>query len=331
MQAGRVRPGGRRRLIGTIDRWDPVALIIAAHGMGLALAGETESPVLIALLVGSLAIARVVVVWLAPQTTGIWRLAISGVSIVVAYVVIVADGGTESPFFFWILLLLAWQVLIYNRSRFILLGGFTVVAYLVTVLLTGELTVTSMARLGLLAAFVVALAIGRALQDHQISDLARLDEMVSTVVADTPMAVAIFDSDRDTLLYANQAANDMGISDLDSMGLLVLTEQSNSPRLTTLAAQVMGAGFESSPPRSYRPIGKTIPEYRIGFHARRGAGSPMIMVYGVTMESSAGILENRPDDPSTTPAGENHDPGIGPGGLTGPDEDEPSSGSSLAF
>lgn len=308
-----------------------MALIIAAHGLGLALAGETEAPVLIALLVGSLAVARVAVVWLAPQTTGFWRLAISGVSVVVAYAVIVADGGTESPFFFWILLLLAWQVLIFNRSRFILLGGLTVAAYLMTIVLTGELTATSMARLGLLAAFVIALTIGRAVQDHQISDLARLDEMVSTVVADTPMAVAIFDSDRDTVLYANQAAHDMGISDLDSMGLLVLTEQSNSPRLTTLAAQVMGAGFESSPPRSYRPIGKTIPEYRIGFHARRATGAPMIMVYGVTMESSAGVVYNRPDEPSSVPAGEDHNPRVRPGGLTGSDEDEPSPGPGFAF
>ena len=331
MQARGVRAGGRRKLIGTIDRWDPVALIIAAHGLGLALAGETEAPVLIALLVGSLAVARVVVVWLAPQTTRIWRLAISGVSIVVAYAVIVADGGTESPFFFWILLMLAWQVLIYNRSRFILLGGFTVTAYLITIVLTGELTVTSMARLGLLAAFVVALAVGRAVQDHQISDLARLDEMVSTVVADTPMAVAIFDSDRDTLLYANQAAHTMGISDLDSMGLLVLTEQTGSPRLTTLAAQVMGAGFENSSPRSYRPIGKTIPEFRIGFHARRTTGAPTIMVYGVTMESSPGVVDDRPDHPPSTLAGEDYDPGVGQGSLTGPDEDEPSPDPGFAF
>ncbi len=281
-----ARAENRRRLVGDIDRWDPIAFIIVAHGLGLALAGETDSPVLIAILAGSLAVVRVVGVWLAPaRTPGTARLAISTLSIAVAYAVIVADGGTESPFFFWILLLLAWQVLIFDRSRFLLLGGFAVAAYVVAITVTSEMGVTAMARLGLLLAFVFALAVGRTVHDLQVSELVRLDEMVGTVVADAPMALAIFDSDRDTVLYANQAAREMGIADLDSMGLLVLEDAAPTQQVTTLAGQVMGTGFRNSPPREYRSIGKTAPEYRIGFHARRARGAaPMVMVYGMRLE-----------------------------------------------
>lgn len=281
----RVWAQRRRQLVGNIERWDPIAFIVAAHGLGLAAAGETNAPVLIAVLSGSLAVTRFLVAWLSARNPrGTWRLVISGVSIVIAYVVIVADGGTESPFFFWVLLLLCWQVLIFNRSRFVLLGSLAVAAYLVTIVVAGEIGVTALARLFLLAAFVVALTVGRAIADQQAADLGRMDEMVGTVVADAPMALAIFDADRVTVLYANQAARDMGIDDIDAMGRLVLDEGSDSQRLTTLAGQIMGAGFESAPSRPYRPIGKTTPEFRIGFHARRGMGrAPTVMVYGMTM------------------------------------------------
>lgn len=281
-ELNRAKADSRTQLIGNIDRWDPIAFIIAAHGLGLAIAGETESPVLIAVLAGSLAMGRLAVVWTSPANpSGTGRLAMSAASVLVTYVVIVLDGGTESPFFFWVLLLLGWQALIFDRSRLLLLGGLNLGAYLTTIAVTGEWGVTSLARMALLVAFVFALWVGRTVQDQQASDIARLDEMVGTVVSDAPMAVSIFDADRDTVLYANQAAREMGINDIDSMARLVL-DNGNAPHLTTLAAQVVGSGFESAPLRTYRPIGQTEGGYQIGYHARRGtAGRSLVVVYGM--------------------------------------------------
>ena len=117
--------------------------------------------------------------------------------------------------------------------------------------------------------------------DHREAEVARLDEVVKGIMDDAPLAVSVFDYDRDTLLYANAAAHSMGIASLDTMAHLLLEGENRSGPVTTLADLVIGSGFRRSPVRTYRHIreGST---YRIGFHPRMVDGAPpIVVVYGL--------------------------------------------------
>lgn len=270
-----------------LRRWDPLAFIFFAHGVGLAVAGETQDAVLVSLLSGALALIRLGVTWLLPHgTERTAKFITSVVSTALAYAVILADGGTESPFFFWILLLLGWQVLIFDQQRFRWLGIFTLASYLVVVVLTSEYTTAAaIFRLGLLVAFIVTLALGRWILDRREAEVARLDDVVKAIIDDAPMAMAVLDADRDTLLYANSAAVDMGIASRDSMAHLLLDDPGNPQRITTLADLVVGSSFEQSPVRTYRHIGSSRAQYRIGYHPRRvGQARPLVLVYGFSID-----------------------------------------------
>lgn len=270
-----------------LRRWDPLAFIFFAHGVGLALAGETQNALLVALLSGGLALIRLSVTWLLPHGTGRTpKYMASLVSNVLAYAVILADGGTESPFFFWILLLLGWQVLIFDQRRFRWLGFSTLAGFLVVVGLTSEYKAApAMFRLGLLAAFIVTLALGRWILDRREAEVARLDDVVKAIIDDAPMAMAVLDADRDSVLYANPAARDMGIASRDSMAHLLLDDPGNPQRITTLAELVVGSSFRQSPVRTYRHIGSSRAQYKIGFHPRRvGQARPVVLVYGFAID-----------------------------------------------
>lgn len=269
-----------------LRRWDPLAFIFFAHGVGLAVAGDTQDPLLVSLLSGGLALTRLGVTWLLPHgTERTPKFITSLVSTGLAFAVVLADGGTESPFFFWVLLLLGWQVLIFDQRRFRTLGIFTVAAYLVVIGFTSEYTAAAGFRLGLLAAFIVTLALGRWILDRREAEVARLDDVVKAIIDDAPMAMAVLDADRDTLLYANGAARDMGIASRDSMAHLLLDDAANPQRITTLAELVVGSSFRPFPVRTYRHIGSPRAQYRIGFHPRRiGQAQPLVLIYGFSID-----------------------------------------------
>lgn len=274
--------GGLPRL----RRWDPLAFIFFAHGVGLAVVGVTQNALLVSLLSGTLALVRLGVTWLVPHgTERTPKFITSVVSTTLAFAVVLADGGTESPFFFWILLLLGWQVLIFDQRRFRMLGIFTLAAYIVVIGFTFEYTAAAVFRLALLVAFIVTLALGRWILDQREAEVARLDDVVKAIIDDAPMAMAVLDADRDTLLYANGAAREMGIASRDSMAHLLLDDAANPQRITTLAELVVGGSFRQSPVRTYRHIGSPRAEYRIGFHPRRiGQARPLVLVYGFSID-----------------------------------------------
>ncbi|HEX7098317.1 MAG TPA: hypothetical protein VF377_03690 [Acidimicrobiia bacterium] len=269
------------RTLAAIQRWDPLAFILLSHGVAMALAGETQAPLAVSLLSGVLAVARLGLGGLGRQDITRIQFARSLVSVVVSYAVVVVDGGVESPFFFWVLLILGWQVLDLPQRQFRILGYAALFGYLAVLVITGELTTPTLFRAALLAAFVFVLSLGRWMLDLREAEVARLDEVVKGIMNDAPLAVAVFDHDRETLLYANAAAHAMGIASLDTMAHLLLEEENRSGPVTTLADLVMGAGFRRSSVRSYRHLreGST---YRIGFHPRMVDGAPpIVVVYGL--------------------------------------------------
>lgn len=271
------------RLLAALHRWDPPAFILLAHGVGLSLAGETQAPLLISILTGILALSRLGITWLTPEgTDGGVKFLTAALSIALAYAVILADGGTESPFFFWILLLSGWQVLAFQRRQFYRLGAFTIAGYLVAILFAAEFEPATFFRFGLLAAFVGLLGIGRWILDRREAEVERLDDVVKAIVDDAPMAMAIFDADRETLLYANGTAHNIGIDSRDSMARLLLDNPDRPQQITTLADLVVGSAFKPSPVRTYRHIGSPDARYRIGFHPRRTRHSrPLVLIYGL--------------------------------------------------
>lgn len=94
------------RTLAAIRRWDPLAFILMSHGLAMAAAGETQSPVAVAVLSAVLAVARLGLGWwLGRGDITRVQFARSLVSMALAYGVVLVDGGVESPFFFWVLLI----------------------------------------------------------------------------------------------------------------------------------------------------------------------------------------------------------------------------------
>lgn len=273
-----------------LQRWDPLAFIFLAHGVGLSLAGETGNPVAVSLLSGGLAVGRLALAWLLPRgTEPTARFVIALLSAALTYTVVLVDGGTESPFFFWVLLLLGWQALVLDQKIFRRIGVVNVAAYLLVVAIVSDLTAAAIFRFGLLVAFILTLALGREVLDRREEEVARLDDVVRGIIDDAPMAMAVLDADRDTLLYANTAAHGMGIDSRDAMAHLLLDDPARPQRITTLADLVVGSGFHQSPLRTYRHIGSARPQYRIGFHPRRvGQARPVVLVYGLDIDAHDG-------------------------------------------
>src|SRR5690606_8841459 len=165
----------------------------------MAAAGETQSPVAVAVLSAVLAVARLGLGWwLGRGDITRVQFARSLVSMALAYGVVLVDGGVESPFFFWVLLILGWQVLDLPQRLFRYLGFTAIAAYLIVVLITVELTAPALFRASLLAAFVFVLSLGRWMLDIREAEVARLDEVVKGIMNDAPLAVAVFDHDRET-------------------------------------------------------------------------------------------------------------------------------------
>lgn len=277
------------KILSRIDRWDPPAFIFLLHGLSLTLAGATAQPLAVSLLSGILAVMRLATTWLISGAARATRMAAAAVSVGLTFAVIIVDGGLESPFFFWVLVLLGWQALTFRRLEFLQIGGVTVAAYLVTLVVTDDTSTASIARLGLLIAFIGALAVGRTILERQEAEVRRLDDMMSTLIEDATMAVAILDADRETVLYANPAAHRIGLTSRESMARLILDDPDRPQKATTLAELVVGAGFQPSPLRAFRPIGSPASEYRIGYHPRPSSGEDsVVLVYGVEIDQEPG-------------------------------------------
>lgn len=268
------------RTLEKIERWDPVSFIFLVHGLGMAAAGETAAPLAISLLTGALALVRLAMGWLM-RATPATLLTRAVLSFILVLTVVVLDGGTDSPFFFWVVLLLVWQGLTIDRQSLRTVGIVAFLGCLAAVAISGEFNAAALFRCGLLAALIVVILLGRWTLEKREADVTRLDDVLQGLVEEVPVALAVLDADRDTLLYANESARRMGITSRDEMARLVLYDP-RPQRVRTLAELVVGAPFQPSPMRLYRSIGNPAAEYQIGFEPRRAdTAAPVVMIYAL--------------------------------------------------
>lgn len=282
----------RDSFAGRMDRYDPVAIILALHASGLLIAGALAHPFAIAILTGLLVVARWVLRSVGRRAPGagvrrLYLLTTSILSTIVVGSVVIADGGTESPLFFWMLIVLAWQALLFERRDLLLLGAVAAATYVVVIIAANDVSATSIARFALLLAFMLVLYSGRTILDDYRIRMRRMDAMIATLVQDLPMAVAVFDSDRETVLYANTAAEGMGLDDRDAMARLVPTDPSLRRGVGTLGESIHFRAWEPLPPRTYQPLGETDRIYRVGARPERlEDGAAILVVYGEDVSSA---------------------------------------------
>ena len=196
-----------------IQRWDPVGIVLVTHGTALLVLGELANPSISLVLVIALAVWRVVAGLVAHRNVGssstTWLLAREGGSLVLAAALVAADGGTESPLFFWPLILLAWCALVHTARQLRLMVGITLVSYLIVVIVASDVTTTSMARLGLLLAFAwVLVAVRRRVEIHA-ADAQRSERLLQEAIDVTPAGLMVIGADELTPMYVNGAAVEM--------------------------------------------------------------------------------------------------------------------------
>ncbi|CAN5894895.1 hypothetical protein BH23ACT5_BH23ACT5_07220 [soil metagenome] len=280
-----MKPPGRpakSRTIRNLERFDPVTAVFVVHGVALLVGGAVLRPMLVAYLLAALALVRLGLGWMNDRGLSDTQLVIrTSLSIFLVAAVVVADGGTESPFFFWMILLLSWQALIFTRRQFVIMGALMGVAYLAAVIVSDDITAASGARLGLFAALFAVLLAGRIILESHEVEIRRLDGIVGALVEDAALGVAVFDSNRDTLLYSNDAARAIGFDTFDGMARLLPVRDHGGEGITTLAGLVMTAGFDRSVPQTFHRIGQPERRFWIGFHPHRLPGAdPVVLVYG---------------------------------------------------
>src|SRR5690606_25323940 len=126
----------------------------------MAAAGETAAPLAISLLTGALALVRLAMGWLM-RATPATLLTRAVLSFILVLTVVVLDGGTDSPFFFWVVLLLVWQGLTIDRQSLRTVGIVAFLGCLAAVAISGEFNAAALFRCGLLAALIVVILLGR--------------------------------------------------------------------------------------------------------------------------------------------------------------------------
>ncbi|MEX1004675.1 MAG: HAMP domain-containing sensor histidine kinase, partial [Acidimicrobiia bacterium] len=220
-----------------LGRLDPVGPVVLAHAVTLWLLDGPGFPAAVLMVGLVLAAGRAWITGLARRRDTPWGerlLTVRGVaSIVLAYLVVFLDGGTESPFFFWPLLILAWEALTQPMGRFRWLLVATLASHVGVVAALGEVTPASVTRIGLLAAFWAALGLGRRYLIAQQLQTARLGDLVGTAFATLPIGIIVAVLDPPTTDYVNPAAEALGITSLSS--ILVRPWQSREPGSVTLA------------------------------------------------------------------------------------------------
>lgn len=190
-----------------------MGVILTAHGLVLFFLDEVVNPPLALVLILALAVWRLSNRLLARSDRAISRttmiLSAEGGSLVLAAGLVAADGGTESPFFFWPLILLAWSALIFTRNRLAVMVGITVASYMGVVVLASDITATSMARLGLLLAFAGVVMVARSRNDDHRASAERSESLLRDAIGVTPAGLMVLAAADYQPVYINQAAHEM--------------------------------------------------------------------------------------------------------------------------
>lgn len=224
--------------------WDVVLLGLAVHGAVLLSLGTVDHPEWALVTIVVFVAWRIAFAWLerrsASQNLATLQLINGAGSLVLAAMLLAADGGTESPFFFWMVIILAWHALVDSGTGFPILTLVGLISYTLVVLLVPDIGVASVARLGLLALFCAVLEVGRdRFRNHE-----RREEELTGMIADmwqtAPTGLFMFGEHPIRLLYTNAIARAMALNDDDSARLREIAERTRqggrqtTPSLLTL-------------------------------------------------------------------------------------------------
>jgi hypothetical protein len=270
------------------EKYDLLSIAFALHAMAIILSESAADPVLTALLTVVMLATRVVLAVFAKRRSMRYPLLlIRGlVTLPLIGAVMVADGGTESQFFLWLVLLLSWQSVISPLSDFRILAGFAAVVYIIAAFAPdGNVTGPAIARFGLLVTFVIVLSTGRVLLEGYEASIRRLEHTVAAVLSISEMGVVVYDSDRATPLFANDAAITMGLASVEGMARLIPDGSTDHVKIDTLASLVEGAGWLPYEPRVFTVVGDPNKMLRVGLHALRlEDAEPVVLVYGEVVQ-----------------------------------------------
>lgn len=236
-------------------RFDPVGPIVALHVLALALLGATQrsAGVLVAaagvMLVWRVGMGALAAGMVSSRRGGV--LLVRGVgSLVLAGVLVVLDGGTESPLFFSMLIVVVWETVVSPLRRLIWLGPAAIVVYVGVILVVPDVTATSLVRLGVFILFVGLLAWARALSSHWQGELARTRELAAGLVEEAPTGFAVYEAGPLRCVFANEVATRFGLDTPAETALTTYGTPAAGGMLIDVLAGVAGSG-EASPPSLY--------------------------------------------------------------------------------
>lgn len=212
--------GDRLRRLG---RLDPVGPVVAGHGLLLAALDAVERAGAVLALAAAVFVWRGVLTFVANRANRTVRhramFAREVGSLVLVGLMMGLDGGTDSPIFFSMLIVLVWAVATGPLTMFASIGAASLVVYLAVILLVPDLSVASLGRFGVFVFFVGLLAWARTLSDFWERDSRRSRELAAEILTRLPTGFILFDSVDLTCLFANPAASDLGLDQPESRRL----------------------------------------------------------------------------------------------------------------
>lgn len=295
--------GGAPRTWGRWERWlrdsDPVGWVVAGHVVVLALTSERRNPTAILALAGGLLVYRwfmKLVIGRDDEGRASDSPARSLGSLVLIGAIVGLDGGTNSPLFFSMLIVVVWEIIVSPFRRFATLGAASLLVYLGVILVVPDINPVSLVRMGVLAAFLILLGWARGISEHWQRESLRAKALAAEIAEGSPIGFAYYDMESGECLYMNPAG--------ENLGLAVHAERSlvrpgvDDVETFKEARQRVAATGEPDPPTIYEVTGDDARAgfIRLGISLRRSPGTPgMLMVHAedVTHQVSVGEQHRR--------------------------------------
>jgi signal transduction histidine kinase len=280
-----------------LPRLDLVGPVVTLHVLGLTVVGVVDGPVPALIGAGVLLAWRVGMQALAgrveAQRRGTVFFARAVASLVIVGAIVVTDGGTDSPLFFSMLIVVVWEAVMSSERRLPWLAATSIAVYLGVVLVANDLTPTSLARMVVFLMFVGILSWARVQSAGWETELDRTRQLVVGFAEEAPIGFAVFEPDSLRCLFANRMARQFRMDTPDRVTLSRQGASGNSQFLRHLRAVATRA--VKSAPSVYATTGPGPTMFlRIGAKTF-GDSRRFLLVYAedVTAHAAAGELQRK--------------------------------------